>query len=124
MEITTNIINNQTIIVNEKLSDHYLIQFNLNYENVSKNEEKKHTKNHYKTDLNDYDFHGASEELWYRFNLLMGEVDFEEKFLDLNTTEKLNSFYSEVSRIVDIIFEKKIYEDKTENFSSKNKIPR
>ena len=119
-----NLINSQTIICNEKLSDHYIIQFNMNYENLNNKNTKKETKNHYKTNLNEYDFHGATEELWFRFNLLMQDVNFEEKFKDLNTTEKLNSFYSEVSRIVDIIFEKKNPEQKEMIFSSKNKIPR
>ena len=95
----TNIINDQTIICNEKLSDHYVIQLDMNYDNQVNKETRKEKTNHSKTNLNKYDFQGASDELWYRFNLLMQEVNFDLLFENLNTTEKLNVFYSEVSRI-------------------------
>ena len=111
----TNIINDQTIICNEKLSDHYFIQLNMNYDNHVSNETKKEKTNHSKTNLNKYDFQAASDELWYRFNLLMQEVNFESMFENLDTTEKLNVFYSEVSKIVDIIFEEKNSEIKVES---------
>ena len=95
----TNIINDQTIICIEKLSDHYVIQLDMNYDNQVNKETRKEKTNHSKTNLNKYDFQGASDELWYRFNLLMQEVNFDLLFENLNTTEKLNVFYSEVSRI-------------------------
>ena len=102
-----NLINNHSIICNERLSDHYIIKFNLNYENIQDNCQAAPKKDYYKTNLHDYDFHGASEELWFRFNLLMQEVNFDEIFKDLNTTQKLDKFYSEVIKVVDIIFDKK-----------------
>ena len=66
-----NLINDHSIICNERLSDHYIIKFNLNYDDGQKRKAHKSKQNHYRTNLHQYDFHGASDELWFRFNLLV-----------------------------------------------------
>ena len=118
------LINDHSIICNDRLSDHYIIKFNLNYDNIGDNCHSAPKKDYYKTNLHEFDFYGASDELWYRFNILVQDVNFEELFENCSPTQKLETFYSKVSEIAEIIFEKKNSEEDVKIFSSKNKIPR
>ena len=118
------LINDHTVICNEKLSDHYIIKFNLNYADSNSKEDNKSKKSIYSTNLNEYDFQNASEELWMRFNLLIQKINFDEEFENLNTYQCLEKFYSLVCNTVDIIFEKKKGREEKDIFSSKNRIPR
>ena len=54
------LMNNTSIICNSRLSDHYLVKFNLNYESDnSKSNSKGSSKDHYLTDLHQYNFWGG-----------------------------------------------------------------
>ena len=118
------LINNYSVVCNERLSDHSVIQMKLNSAtNVDITSHKK--KSFYTTKLSEYDFHSASDEIWMRFNLLIQKINFEEELCNLDTSKKLERFYFLVCNVVDIVFEKKESSaNASANFSSSNKIPR
>ena len=118
------LINNYSVVCNSRLSDHYIVKFDVNYEQKVKTTEK--SKDFYKTRLNEYDFFNASDELWLRFNLLIMNINFEEIFRNLSTSQMLEKFYEVIEDTVDIIFEKKeaLKEKEKDIFKSSNRIPR
>ena len=118
------LIRDYNIICNNQLSDHYIIKFGVTCTS-KKTCSEKISKSFYETNLNEYDFYNASEELWLRFNYLCGNINSEDLFEDASTQAKLEIFYDEVCKIVDIVFDKKNDVSKNDdNFTANNLIPR
>ena len=117
------LINSYSTICNSRLSDHYIVKFNINCEDEAKKTTTRQ-KDFYKTTLNEYDFYNASEELWLRFNLLIMQMNFDDMFANLSTSQMLNRFYEVVVNTADIVFDKKETYKESDNFSSSNRIPR
>ena len=69
------LIRDYNIIINKKLSDHYIIKIDLAYKMESSTKRKK--VNHCSTKIPEYDLLNASEEQWLRFNLILNKVNFE-----------------------------------------------
>ena len=86
------------MIVNHKLSDHYTILLNLNYENVRSQEIKKRT-NQYETLIPEYDLAGGDEDDWTRMNMLLDMVNWETLFESLSPDES-------VSKLLNLLQEK------------------
>ena len=123
------LIHNYQTIVNSKLSDHFTIRINLNYENVTKPTSKKKV-NHSQTKIPEYDLRGGDEEDWMRLNLLLDKVDWSNVMKNLSPEDSLSEFLNILERNVSQVFKKhKDFEEEKVihpegRFRSGNKIPR
>ena len=52
---------------NSRLSDHYIVKLGINYEEEQKKKTTSKPNDFYISNLNQYDFFNASEELWPKF---------------------------------------------------------
>ena len=99
------LIRDYNIIVNKKLSDHYIIKIDLAYKMETSTKSKK--VNHCSTKIPEYDLLNASEEQWLRFNLILNKVNFETLFENCTATQMVDIFLNKIETLVDIIFDKK-----------------
>ena len=122
------LIKDYNIIINKKLSDHYIIKIDLSYKLDAPTKHKK--INHCSTSIPEYDLLNASEELWLRYNLMLNKVDFETLFENKSATEMVNIFLERIETLVSIVFDKKKAfaenedSDNEQKSKNKNKIPR
>ena len=123
------LINDYQTIVNSKLSDHYTICINLNYEKIQKSDDCNKT-NHYQTKVPEFDLRAGDDEDWLRLNLLLDETRWESLMEDLSAEESLKVFLNVLEEKVSTIFTKKAQfnDEKSDQpagrFKSGNKIPR
>ena len=118
------LIHDYHTIVNSKLSDHYTICINLNYEKIRKVKDGKKT-NHYETSVPEFDLKAGDDEDWMRLNLLINETKWDSLMENLSAEESLNAFLKVVEQNVSLVFTKKKESfQPSGQFRSKNKIPR
>ena len=102
------LINNYTITINNKLSDHNLITVKLNF---SYNQETKVKKvsNPYSTKIFEYETSNNDEATWRRFDAILMAItkDFDDETKSVNTDEKLQNFYIHLEKATSIVFDKK-----------------
>ena len=118
------LIHDYQTIVNSKLSDHYTICINLNYEKMRKLKNGKKT-NHYETSVPEFDLKAGDDEDWMRINLLLNETRWESLMENMSAEESLLTFLKVVEQNVSLVFTKKSETNQPSGgFTNKNKIPR
>ena len=128
------LVNDCTTTINNKLSDHYLLNVKLNFSYNNLNKVEKAT-NPYSTKIFEFNISEADLEDWEKFEAILdtSTVNFESETKNDNTETKLEKFYSHLERATAIVFEKKKdfieIEDKDEGIdinkqTTKNKIPK
>ena len=102
------LINNYTTIINNKLSDHHLLNVKLNFSYNKVNKERK-VGNPYSTKVFEYNLSEADSEAWEKFEAILDTltVNFETETINDNTETKLEKFYRNLERATSIVFEKK-----------------
>ena len=73
------LITNHTLTVNQKFSDHNLLETNLSF-TYNKDNIKKKRENPYKTKIYEYDTEQGDEEDWMRFEKLLDLINIEKEF--------------------------------------------
>ena len=122
------LVHGYQMIVNSKLSDHYTILINLNYEKISKPERKKRT-NQFESTIPEYDLAGGDDEDWIRINLLLDKVNWESLLENLSPEESVSQLLSLLEEKVSQVFNKQTdFLDNSNQpsgkFKNNNKIPR
>ena len=119
------LIHNYNMIVNSKLSDHFTICINLSLGSAQKSTSKK-TENHYFSKISEYNLKDGDEEDWFRLNLMFNQVNWDSILEELSPEESIKKFLSILEENVILIFkkQKRFQEEGTQEFKSKNKIPR
>ena len=120
------LITNHTLTVNQKFSDHNLLETNLSF-TYNKDNIKKKRENPYKTKIYEYDTEQGDEEDWMRFEKLLDLINIEKEFGGAkNVEEKIKKFYELLETTSAIVFKKKKgFEDDVDQETKKgNKIPK
>ena len=128
------LVNDYTTTVNNKLSDHHLLNVRLNFSYNDMTKVAKPT-NPYSTKIFEYNLFDADHEDWVKFEAILKThtENFEVETEGDNTDIKLEKFYKHLERATAIIFEKKKdfieEENKDEGIEidqqkTKNKIPK
>ena len=119
------LIHNYQIIVNSKLSDHFTICVNLNYDKIVQPESKKK-----KNSIPEYDLKVGDDEDWSRLNLLLNKVNWETILEGLSPEESLMTLLKVLEENVPLVFSKhKDFLEESQDhpggrFKNNNKIPR
>ena len=108
-------INFYETIVNSSLTDHFTLQFSMNFNYKTETKEEKAT-NPYSTKIYEYNTRDADDEDWEKFEAILDALDYEKRANNKNVEEKLNIMLKMFEETTDIMMEKKKeFSDEAEN---------
>ena len=98
-------INFYETIVNSSLTDHFTIQFSMNFSFKEEKEEK--ATNPYSTKVYEYNLRDADDEDWEKFEAILDALNYEEKSVNLSVEKKLEMLYKMLEDTTDIMMDKR-----------------